>query len=315
MTQTWSLAKTLSGEFFSELFRSNVLLSARGRRHTAAGFKGPLSIKGVVRGEGLWTVGGEQYRVDATSCLVIGRDEPYDLLIDSTEEVETFVVFFSDPLASDVADASTRSIDQLLESPHPPSPSLPSLPSLSSPPSLRGRLWTAREPIHQALHVLRECATDPMEQGEVDRHLRRALDSMIDATGAVEAERARIAAARNTTREELHRRVLLGKAHLDAALEEPFDLGATARAACLSPHHFHRSFHSVMQCTPFTYVTERRIARAQRYLVERDWDVVDISTALGYQSLPSFTRLFKRATGLTPAAYRTQRREQLRNDG
>lgn len=94
MQSTWSLAHTLSGEFFSELFRSNVLLSAQARQHSARGFRGPLSIKGVVRGEARWTVDGRQYLVDATSCLVVNRDQAYDLQIEATEPVETFVVFF-----------------------------------------------------------------------------------------------------------------------------------------------------------------------------------------------------------------------------
>lgn len=298
----WSLAHTISGEFFSELFENNVILAAKANRHRTRSFAGPLSIKGVVRGEAVWTVDGVRYPVDSTSCLIVNRKAPYDLDVEAAEPVHTFVVFFADPLISDVAHARSRSTGALLEDPVPGERR-----SLKVP----HRLWTTGNGVHSALHELHECAGDELEQGEVDLHLRRALDSAVDARDQVDEEIQRIPAERRSTREELHKRVTRGQAHLNALLCEPFDLGATAREACLSPHHFHRMFRAVNGIAPFRYVSERRIEQAKRLLVEKDWDVVEIATAVGYHSLPSFTRQFKKRVGTTPAAFRTQ----LRNRG
>ncbi|MBI3716000.1 MAG: helix-turn-helix transcriptional regulator [Betaproteobacteria bacterium] len=208
--------------------------------------------------------------------------------------------FFADDLAADVADAGARTLQSLLDSP---------VPASTAKIDAGGRLWTVGEPIHEVLTALRECALSTVEQGEVDRHLRLALDRMAHAADQVAMERDRIDAARAETRAELHRRVLLGKAYLDASLETGFDLGAAAAVACLSPHHFHRTFRVVLGRTPFGYVTQRRVERAKRLLLEKDWDVIEISTSLGYQSLPSFTRLFKKETGHSPGAYRVQFRK------
>ena len=35
---TWTLAHTVTGEFFSELYRSNVILAAQARKHQARAF-------------------------------------------------------------------------------------------------------------------------------------------------------------------------------------------------------------------------------------------------------------------------------------
>ena len=293
---SWSLSTTINGPFFEALHRSNVLLAARARRHTARGFAGPLSIKGVVKGDAAWTVEGVRYVVDATSCVVVDHDVPYDMHVDSDTDVETFVVFFADELASDAAQISFRSLQDLLDEPR-------SEPRYS--PHVLHRLWTNETSIHKALHALRECTEGELEQGEVDRHLRGALDGLIDAAAEVFAERARIPAARESTRAELHRRVLRGKAFLDETLCSPFDLGRAARVACLAPHHFHRTFRAVTGRTPFGYVSARRLELAKRLLVEKDWDVVEIVAALGYTSTPSFTRLFKKHVGRTPAQFRS----------
>ncbi|MBX7185100.1 MAG: AraC family transcriptional regulator [Vicinamibacteria bacterium] len=299
MPGAWSLARTVSGEFFSELHRSNVLLAARAKRHLAKGFRGPLSVKGVASGEATWNAAGQTFTVDSTSCLVVEHGEPYDMVVDSLDEVQTFVVFFSDEIAAGVAEAMTTSIDQLIESEGAPG---------SGRIPVSKRLWLEGEPIHTALHALRECALAPVEQGEVDRYLRRVLEALMSAEEQGSAERRRIDAAKATTRAELYERVLRGKAFLDASIDAPFDLGAVARAARMAPHHFHRTFRSVFGRTPFGYVTEGRVRRARRLLIEHDWDVVEVCAAVGYESVSSFTRLFKRETGRTPAAFRHEHR-------
>jgi AraC-like DNA-binding protein len=295
----WSLSSTVSGPFFEALRRSNVLLAARARKHTARAFAGPLSIKGVIKGDATWVVDGVRYAVDSTSALVVSQDAPYDMYVDSDTEVETFVVFFADDLVSDAAHASSRSLQDLLDEPYATSPCIP---------NILHRLWTSDTSVHKALHALRECVDGELEQGEVDWHLRGALDGLMQAIDQVSIERSRIPASRESTRQELHRRVLRGKAFLDETLCGPFDLGAAAREASLAPHHFHRTFRAVVGRTPFGYVSERRIEQAKRLLVEKEWDVAEIVAALGYTSTPSFTRLFKQRVGSTPAQYRLIRK-------
>jgi AraC-like DNA-binding protein len=110
---------------------------------------------------------------------------------------------------------------------------------------------------------------------------------------------------------EVHARVLRGKALLDARYDEDFDLAAAASEACLSPHHFHRSFAAVVGASPYAYVAGRRMEKAERLLAETDLDAADVCAAVGYASLPSFTRAFRRRTGLPPAAWRAR----FRNGG
>lgn len=214
----------------------------------------------------------------------------------------TFVVFFSDPLAAAVTDSMARSIESLLVDPvHPETSLFP----------LSGRLWTHENAVHRNLRKLRTSARSAIEQGEVDQHLRALLESLTSTADEVRTEKQRIDAVKASTRAELHARVLKGKAHLDETVDTPFDLGATARVAGMASHHFHRTFRAVFRQTPFAYVGRRRMTTACRLLDEHDWDVVEVCAAVGYESLPSFTRSFKRVIGTTPAAYRARNR----NDG
>lgn len=281
------------GPHFDRLFGANVILSARASRYAVNGFAGPLSIKAVVRGEAVWRVAGVRYRVDRTACLVVDHHESYDMTIDAGEPVETFIVFFADDLANDVAAARLRSIETLLDD---------HAPCERDVLSVARRLWTEGTPLLETVNRMRHVAAD--DALLLDIHLRTMVDHFADLLVRVKSERDRIAAAKPVTRAELHRRVLRGQAAIEEMIACPFDLEMAAAEAFLSPHHFHRTFTAAFGEAPHAYVERRRVARARRLLEETDAPIADICGAVGYESVPSFTTMFRRRTGVPPAAYR-----------
>lgn len=116
---------------------------------------------------------------------------------------------------------------------------------------------------------------------------------------------ARLPALRPATRIELCRRVLRGRDFLLARPAEAVALGDVARAAWLSPYHFHRAFRRAFGCTPHEYLTRHRIDRARRLLRETDRSVTDVCLDVGFESLGSFSSLFRRHMGVSPRAFRS----------
>ena len=53
----------------------------------AADFEGPLSLKVVLQGQGLWRTGKRRHAVDAGFCLVLNQGETYSLAFDRDEPV------------------------------------------------------------------------------------------------------------------------------------------------------------------------------------------------------------------------------------
>lgn len=96
----------------------------------------------------------------------------------------------------------------------------------------------------------------------------------------------------------------------EAYLQERFDRGVSAeqlaRAVGMSPRNLIRRFKAATGRVPGAYVQALRVAAA-RELLERDGaSVQEACTAVGYEDLAYFRRLFKRHTGVSPAAYRLQ---------
>ena len=93
-----------------------------------------------------------------------------------------------------------------------------------------------------------------------------------------------------------------------SSLGEEVMLDEVARVACLSPSHLLRTFKQLFGESPHQYLTSLRIERAKALLAGSKLTVTDVCLAVGFTSLGSFSRLFRRRGGLSPAQYRARKR-------
>ena len=81
------------------------------------------------------------------------------------------------------------------------------------------------------------------------------------------------------------------------------DLGSAALAAGIPKFHFVRLFDSLYGQTPGQYRATRRIERAQHLLRTANLSVTEVSHAVGFQSLGTFSRRFRAMTGESPSHF------------
>ncbi|MBW4707440.1 AraC family transcriptional regulator [Roseobacter sp. YSTF-M11] len=77
-----------------------------------------------------------------------------------------------------------------------------------------------------------------------------------------------------------------------------------AREAGMSRTGFAQSFASKIGQTPMQYLTSWRMQIAREGLTKRGLNVSDVAEMAGYASESSFSRVFKKEVGVSPAAYR-----------
>jgi AraC family transcriptional regulator len=97
------------------------------------------------------------------------------------------------------------------------------------------------------------------------------------------------------------RRVL---AYIEDHLAENITVADLANVACLSIFHFTRAFSAAMGVPPHRYVSQRRLESAKVMIATGRASLREIALACRFSSETSFTRAFRRAIGMTPAAYR-----------
>src|ERR1051325_6868510 len=112
----------------------------------------------------------------------------------------------------------------------------------------------------------------------------------------------------------LYRRIVQAKIFIDKNFTDKIDLDNISDEAFFSKFHFIRLFKKIYGKTPHQYLTFVRIHEA-KLMLNSGTNVSEACFAVGFESLSSFTALFKKQTGLTPSAYgetRSQLRRQVK---
>jgi transcriptional regulator GlxA family with amidase domain len=81
-------------------------------------------------------------------------------------------------------------------------------------------------------------------------------------------------------------------------------VAGAAAIAVISPFHFQRMFKQAFGVSPMQFLQRRRLNVARQLLAESESDVTSICLAVGFQSLGSFSWLFRRRFGHSPRTYR-----------
>jgi AraC-like DNA-binding protein len=102
----------------------------------------------------------------------------------------------------------------------------------------------------------------------------------------------------------LYRRIVHAKLFIDNHYAGAIDLDNIADEALFSKFHFIRLFKKVYGLTPHQYLIHVRIEKAMQFL-RSGMAVSDTCFAVGFESLSSFSSLFKRTAGISPTDFTT----------
>jgi AraC family transcriptional regulator len=104
-----------------------------------------------------------------------------------------------------------------------------------------------------------------------------------------------------------HARLRRAVDYISASLDREITLAQLAQVAGLSVFHFARTFTRAMGVSPSRYVSRMRLEKAMAEIAAGKLSLAEIAFKAGFSSQASFTRAFRRVTGLTPGEYRTRR--------
>jgi AraC family transcriptional regulator len=261
-------------------------------------WKGPglCSIKTFSGGSAFYNIGKGSFRVDDSSFLVLNDATDYSIEISGKQVVDSYCLFFDRGLLAEaslgLASSAEFQLDNsgyygngnstaFFERTYP----LPELGFDTTDFQLKHSFWAGdRMWLEQKFFGILQ------HLGQLDSQNARARDRLI--------------AARSTTRAELYRRILLAREFIHANPHRVLSLREIARTSHLSVNHLLRCFTASFGMTPHAYSTLVKLDHAKRLLANPDWSVMEIITELGFSSIASFSLLFKRHCGHSPANYR-----------
>jgi len=101
-----------------------------------------------------------------------------------------------------------------------------------------------------------------------------------------------------------YQHLVLAKVFIDNNYQDTIDLEQIAQQAFMSRFHFHRLFTKVYQKTPHQYLTQTRMEAAKLLLAKEGISITDVCNIIGFESLGSFSVLFRKKNGYSPQYYR-----------
>jgi AraC-like DNA-binding protein len=102
---------------------------------------------------------------------------------------------------------------------------------------------------------------------------------------------------------DVYQRIVSAKIFIDENFDQPLDLNIISRHSCISRFHFHRLFTRIYRKTPHRYLTQKRIDNAKQLLDGNELSVSEICNNVGFESIGSFSVLFKKEIGFAPQYY------------
>jgi len=274
----------------------NFIVDTQARKAYFPRHWGPLSVKCAFRGAEVFEVDRVRYGVNSRSYLILNTGQLYSSAIDSATDIETFTIFFNPRFADRVLASLALPEDRLLDEPN--------------------RTMGGQVTFFEGLHphdaivspVLQRMRLLP-RQGEVsagwyEEHFHLLLERMLQAHRGLCQEVERLECKRKTTRVEIYRRLREARDYMDANYTRSIDLREISGEACMTQHHFLRLFKQAFNVTPHQYLTSKRLARAQRLLQTTEMPVTQICTSIGFESIGSFSNLFRHRFGVPPSLYR-----------
>lgn len=98
------------------------------------------------------------------------------------------------------------------------------------------------------------------------------------------------------------------KAHIEAHLDGAIRIEDLTVITRLSPSYFSLAFRRSFGETPHAYLVRRRIVRAQELMLMTDEPLSQIAIACGLCDQAHLSKLFRRATNMSPNLWRRERR-------
>lgn len=100
--------------------------------------------------------------------------------------------------------------------------------------------------------------------------------------------------------------------HVQSNLEGDLSLGALARVACFSPHHFHRVFKALTGEPVGQFVKRVRLERAASHLCwAPERSVTEVAMDAGFTSPAAFARAFRERFGMSASEWRAPEESRI----
>ena len=139
----------------------------------------------------------------------------------------------------------------------------------------------------------------------IERYCGREVSTQVAKTQIIDSKRGSQNSYTNVTLHKPHGDTLVKQVqeYIENNFDQPLQVSDLATIVNVTPRTLNRRFQTSIDMRPIEYIQAVRIEQAKRLLELGDVTIKSLAEQVGYDDISSFTRLFKRATELTPKEY------------
>jgi AraC family transcriptional regulator len=106
---------------------------------------------------------------------------------------------------------------------------------------------------------------------------------------------------KSDTKKDLLKRLTKGKEFLDQHFTSEIDIEKVAVESNISQYHFFRLFKTVFGVSPYQYLKQKRLFKAQELLRQDRVPLAQLAVEVGYSDIFSFSKAYKKQFGHAPS--------------
>jgi AraC family transcriptional regulator len=280
-------------DVYNQQFRDkNYIISAKSKSVHYNKHWGCLSLKFSIGGNEYYRTGNLTYAVNDSNFLILNHDTEYSSHIDSETEVESFTLNFSEKYTDRFFTSLTAKTEDILEN---------AVHKTSKCPLFVERLYKKDHCIPPLASKIYHRLDDFYETNdEIAELFMELLSAMLRHHEGINAEIGNINKTKQSTRQELYKRLNNAKDFIDSCYNETINLDIICQVACLNREYFIRQFKNYFKITPAQYLIRRRMDAAKHLLQTSEISVSEVCHRVGYYDLSSFGKLFRRCHNSSP---------------
>lgn len=259
---------------------------------------GPLTLKFTLIGEEYFATKQRSYRVQPYNYLIFNNGQKYSARIQSETECETLSVFFRPSFAEEVLGSIVASEENIIDVAH-------NMEATGQPVTFMEMIYPFDGRLMPYIYKFTLAAKTGFDDDQwLEEEFYLLLKALFEVHKQVGGEIHRIPAVKRSTKIEVYKKINDAKDYIDDNFNTEIKIEDAAKVACMSNFHFIRLFKNVFGDTPYQYITYKRLTKASSLIMKTEMSITEVCFEVGFQSLSSFSWLFKQKYGISPDTMR-----------
>ncbi len=272
----------------------NVIINTTTAREYRDDIKGTLTIFSNIAGQAYYGADNQRERVGEDTYFISNEHQLYS--IDIRRQTETFNIHFSTAMLHELLPTLIQSTESLLDN----------VDTSATPPyHFYNRQYWKDHYFRKTVSILQSGYSSGRVDGLMTEELLAGLLQHILSVQNDSFKRIdTLPVVKKATRDEVQARLSKAVDYIYQQYHSAISLDELATVACMSKFHFLRMFKQVQGHTPYQFIAEVRLDKAQQLLSDSELTVTDIALLVGYEDVATFCRAFKRRNNRWPMSYR-----------